>query len=135
MIWVGGGIIVHGLETYHVAAPAHIIHAAALATANAVPVAHGFVEWLVSATGSGIVGLAIGGALIPLVGHVLAPAWKAVKAAMPKPGVTVNSVFNCQTALRHSGAPIQLGLPSWIVSMSKSLQPTRSSRARNPYPL
>ena len=37
------------------------------------------VEWIVSAAGAGVVGLVIGGALIPLVGYVVAPAWKAVK--------------------------------------------------------
>jgi predicted DNA repair protein MutK len=83
MIWVGGGIIVHGLETYHVSAPAHVIHDLAAAAARAVPMAHAVVEWLVSATGAGIIGLAIGGALIPIVGYGLAPMWKAVKAMLP----------------------------------------------------
>lgn len=86
MIWVGGGIIVHGLETYHVSAPAHVIHDIAAATARAVPVARGFVEWLVSAAGAGIIGLVIGGALIPIVEYALAPAWKAVKTAVGRKG-------------------------------------------------
>lgn len=71
MIWVGGGIVVHGLEEFGVAGPAHVIHDAAAAAAHASPVAHGLVEWLVSAIGSGLVGLALGGVIV-LVHHRLA---------------------------------------------------------------
>ncbi|HEY0011806.1 MAG TPA: DUF808 family protein, partial [Allosphingosinicella sp.] len=70
MIWVGGGIIVHGLATFHVDAPEHIIHDAAVASAHAIPFAHGLVEWLVSAAGAGIVGLALG-AVIVAVHHAV----------------------------------------------------------------
>ncbi len=80
MIWVGGGIIVHGLEVYGFSWLAHAIHDVAAAVAHTVPVATGLVEWLIGATGSGIVGLVIGGLLIPLVGFVIAPAWKRTKA-------------------------------------------------------
>ncbi len=73
MIWVGGGIIVHGLETFGVDRPAHLIHDLAEAAAHAAPIAPGLVGWLVGAAGSGLAGLAIGFALIPLVGHVLGP--------------------------------------------------------------
>jgi uncharacterized protein len=79
MIWVGGGIIVHGLDAYGFHTVEHVIHAAAAAVARAMPVASGAVEWIVSAAGAGVVGLVIGGALIPLMGYVVAPAWKAVK--------------------------------------------------------
>jgi uncharacterized protein len=70
MIWVGGGIVVHGLEVFHLDALPHAIHAAAEGAAHAVPAAHGFVEWLVSAVGYGIVGLAIGGIIVAVL-HVL----------------------------------------------------------------
>jgi predicted DNA repair protein MutK len=80
MIWVGGGIVVHGLDAYGFHAIEHVIHDAAVASARAVPFAAAAVEWIVSATGAGMIGLVLGGALIPLVGYVLAPAWKAVKA-------------------------------------------------------
>jgi predicted DNA repair protein MutK len=73
MIWVGGGIIVHGLATFGFAWPEHLIHDAAEAAIHAVPVAPGFVGWLVGAAGAGVVGLAVGLALIPLVSAVLAP--------------------------------------------------------------
>ena len=55
MVWVGGGIIVHGLEEYGLAGLGHAIHAAAEAAAHAVPAAGGVVEWLVTAAGSGVV--------------------------------------------------------------------------------
>ena len=80
MIWVGGGIIVHGLEGYGLAGIGHAIHAAAEAASHALPAIAGVVEWIVSAAGSGLVGLIIGGALIPVVGSVLAPAWMQVMA-------------------------------------------------------
>lgn len=76
MVWVGGGIIVHGLEEYGIAAPAQAIHHAAALAAGTAPAAGAIVEWIVTAAGSGIVGLGIGAAAIPLTGFVLAPAWR-----------------------------------------------------------
>ncbi|MDQ8726614.1 DUF808 domain-containing protein [Bradyrhizobium sp. LHD-71] len=84
MIWVGGGIIVHGLDSYGLHTLEHIIHEAALSAARALPAIAGAVEWIVSAACAGVVGLAIGGALIPLIGYVLAPAWKAFKGLLPR---------------------------------------------------
>lgn len=80
MIWVGGGILVHGLEAYGSHTLAGLIHAAASAIVSRVPVSlAGLVDWLVSAVGAGLVGLVIGALLIPLVGFVLAPAWRGAK--------------------------------------------------------
>jgi predicted DNA repair protein MutK len=73
MIWVGGGIIVHGLETYGFDRLGHLIHDAAEVAAHAAPVLSGAVGWLVGAAGNGVVGLLIGLLLIPVVGHVFAP--------------------------------------------------------------
>ena len=81
MIWVGGGIIVHGLEGYGSHAVAGFIQAAAGAVAGRAPAGlAGLVEWVVSALGAGLIGLLIGGALIPLVGFILAPAWRGAKS-------------------------------------------------------
>ena len=49
MIWVGGGIMVHGLETYGAAWLGHAIHAAAVVAAHALPALAAAVEWVVSA--------------------------------------------------------------------------------------
>ncbi|HTH28069.1 MAG TPA: DUF808 domain-containing protein [Sphingobium sp.] len=60
MLWVGGGIIVHGLEHYHVPFLPHGIHAAAEATRHALPAIGGVVHWLVYAFLSALVGLVLG---------------------------------------------------------------------------
>ena len=60
MIWVGGGIIVHGLETYGLRAVGDAIHAMAEAAGHAVPPAASVAEWVVTAAGFGTVGLVIG---------------------------------------------------------------------------
>lgn len=77
MVWVGGGIIVHSLAGYGIAAPEHFIHDIAVAAGGLVPAASGAVTWAVTAIGSGVVGLAAGFALIPIVEKVLGPLWKA----------------------------------------------------------
>jgi uncharacterized protein len=63
MIWVGGGIIVHGLEVFGAGGLAHAIHDVAEAAGHAVPGVGGVVEWVVGAAGAGLVGLAIGAAI------------------------------------------------------------------------
>lgn len=68
MTWVGGGILVHGLERFGVAAPAHAIAAAAVAVSDAVPLLPGLAGWLVEAVASGLVGLAVGLVALPVVG-------------------------------------------------------------------
>jgi uncharacterized protein len=60
MLWVGGGIIIHGLAGYGWSGLEHAIHGAALAVASVVKPAAGFVEWLVSAGLSGAFGLIVG---------------------------------------------------------------------------
>ena len=71
MIWVGGGIIVHGLEAFGLGAIAHLIHDLAEAAGHAVPGVGGIVEWVVGAAGAGLFGLAIG-ALVVLGHHAIA---------------------------------------------------------------
>ncbi|ANW04585.1 DUF808 domain-containing protein [Bradyrhizobium icense] len=84
MIWVGGGIILHGLEVYGPPAIEHAVKAAAEAAAHAVPPIAAIVEWAVEAAISGVIGLLIGAASIPVVGFVFAPAWKAVKGVLQR---------------------------------------------------
>ncbi|GAA0735967.1 DUF808 domain-containing protein [Sphingomonas japonica] len=67
MIWVGGGIILHGAEEFGLSAPAHWVHDAALAAAGALPAIGGVVEWLVGAIGAAIVGLIVGGAIVLVI--------------------------------------------------------------------
>ena len=80
MLWVGGSIVLHGLEVTHLwAAPYQAIHHLGEAAARAVPMAADFVAWAVGATLDGIVGLAIGLALIPLVTRIVGPMVARVK--------------------------------------------------------
>lgn len=67
MVWVGGGILLHGLEGYGLSAPAHAAHGAAVGAGALVPAIRGIVEWVVTAAASGLVGLLVGGVLIPVV--------------------------------------------------------------------
>lgn len=86
MIWVGGGIILHGVEIYGPPAIGHAVKAAAEAVAHAAPPVAALLEWLVEAAISGVIGLLVGGVLLPVVGFILAPAWKAIKGALPGSG-------------------------------------------------
>lgn len=83
MIWVGGGIVLHGLEVYGPPSIGVAVEAAAEAAAHALPSASGVLEWAVVAAISGLLGLLIGAVLLPIVEFAVAPAWKLVKAALP----------------------------------------------------
>lgn len=83
MLWVGGGILIHGLEGFGLPVIGHAIHAVAVKAAQAaqaVPAAQSAVEWLVSAAGSGVVGLAVGAVLIPLVHKLAVPLLARLKS-------------------------------------------------------
>ncbi|MGL6210952.1 MAG: DUF808 domain-containing protein [Paracoccaceae bacterium] len=81
MLWVGGSIIIHGLEELGFGWLGHHIHDWAYAIAHLFPVAVGFIEWLAKAAMDGVIGLAIGMALIPLATKYIVPMWeKAVGA-------------------------------------------------------
>jgi predicted DNA repair protein MutK len=75
MLWVGGNIVIHGLEVTHLWAwPYQTIHHLAEAAAHAVPAAQGFVTWVVTAALDGVFGLILGVALIPVATRVIGPA-------------------------------------------------------------
>jgi predicted DNA repair protein MutK len=75
MVWVGGGILLHGLTAFGLNAIPDFVHHLAEDAAHAVPFAGGFVEWLVGAIGSGIVGLIVGGVIVGVI-HLI-PRQKA----------------------------------------------------------
>ena len=64
MIWVGGGIFLHGMHEYHFTPLPEWLDSASLAAGAAVPAASGLVQWLVHAIGSGVFGLIIGGVIV-----------------------------------------------------------------------
>jgi predicted DNA repair protein MutK len=64
MLWVGGGLIVHGLHEFHLDLIPGAIHHVAQGAAQAVPAIGGFLDWLANAIGGAIVGLVIGGIIV-----------------------------------------------------------------------
>lgn len=64
MLWVGGGLIVHGLHEFHWDLIPGAIHHVAESAAHAVPAFAGAVEWIVNAAGGALVGLVIGGIIV-----------------------------------------------------------------------
>ena len=73
MLWVGGSIIIHGLEVLGWRWPYDMIHYIAEGVAHAVGQADGFVAWVVTASLDGVIGLCLGLLLIPVVTRVLMP--------------------------------------------------------------
>ncbi len=70
MVWVGGGIIVHGLEVFHLATVPHWVHGFAHWASGAIPFAHGAVEWIATALGSAVVGGIVGGVIVGVLHFV-----------------------------------------------------------------
>lgn len=69
MIWVGGGIILHGLENFGIGAPAELLHDLQHDASESVSEElGGAVGWLTGAAGAGVFGLIVGALVIPLVG-------------------------------------------------------------------
>jgi uncharacterized protein len=72
MLWVGGGIVLHGLEEFGWSAPAQAIHAIAKTFGGALGPLAGPATWLVDATGAALIGLGLGwlaAKAAPLAGH------------------------------------------------------------------
>lgn len=76
MLWVGGNIVLHGLEATHLWAwPYDTIHHLAEVAAEGVGRAQGFVTWAVTAFFDGVFGLALGMVLIPVGTRIVGPLW------------------------------------------------------------
>ena len=77
MLWVGGGILVHGLAAFGVKAPEHIIHGLSEVVRDAVPFDADVLAWLVSALSAALVGLAAGAVAAAIVALFGSPFGKA----------------------------------------------------------
>jgi predicted DNA repair protein MutK len=64
MLWVGGGLIVHGLHEFHIDLIPGTIEHVAQGAAHAVPAIGSIMHWLVTAIGGAIVGLVVGGIIV-----------------------------------------------------------------------
>jgi uncharacterized protein len=80
MLWVGGGILLHGLAELGLPGPERALEAVAEAAAHALPALDAVAHWLAFALGAGVVGLGVGLALIPLASGVVAPLWRRIAA-------------------------------------------------------
>ena len=64
MLWVGGGILLHGMEVLGAGTLPHAIHDAAHGLAAAVDIAVPAVEWVANAVAASIAGLVVGALVI-----------------------------------------------------------------------
>ncbi len=68
MLWVGGGILVHGFEELHILTVIpETVHNLAHGAAEVIGPMGGFTEWTVNALGGAVVGLVIGGIITAIV--------------------------------------------------------------------
>jgi predicted DNA repair protein MutK len=78
MVWVGGGIIVHGLEAFGLTTIPHWVHELAEAAEHAAPFGKAIAAWIATAAASAIVGMLIGGVIVAAM-HL----WQRRSAAKP----------------------------------------------------
>jgi len=71
MLWVGGGIILHGLHELGIHAPSDIAHGLEHAVAAATGALGGVLGWLTYAVSSAIAGLGLGGVIVFLLHKVI----------------------------------------------------------------
>ena len=81
MLWVGGSIIIHGLEQVGFDWPSHTIHQIALNISQIVPEINGTVQWSITAMIDGIIGLVLGFVLIPVGEKIITPFWRFITGA------------------------------------------------------
>lgn len=67
MLWVGGGLIVHGLHEFHLDLVPGAIHHVAEVAAHALPAVGAAADWIVNAIGGAIVGLVVGGIIVAVL--------------------------------------------------------------------
>jgi len=83
MLWVGGGIILHGLAAYELGGAERWIQSTGVAAGSVVPLASGLVAWLVGAALAGLAGLAVGAAVAPVSTHLIGPLLQRLPSRKP----------------------------------------------------
>ena len=79
MLWVGGNIVIHGLEVLGYDTLGHFTHDWAAAAGHAVSESwRGAVEWTTKAAMDGVFGLGLGLVLIPIGEKIITPIWRAI---------------------------------------------------------
>ena len=79
MLWVGGSIIIHGMEELGFATLGHLIHDWSLAAGQVAPGFGAAAEWLTKALMDGLFGLALGFVMIPIATRVIGPILQVLK--------------------------------------------------------
>ncbi|SFG25230.1 hypothetical protein SAMN05518801_11249 [Novosphingobium sp. CF614] len=85
MLWVGGGIVLHGLDELGLPQPARLAHGIEHALAEAAGPLGAVAGWLGYALASALAGLAIG-AVIAVIVHVIGNQMKRAQMKRAKPG-------------------------------------------------
>ena len=70
MLWVGGGILLHGIEDLGFETLPHVVHDTATSIAENFGPLHPVVHWLSSAIAAAIIGILIGGIIVVIVRQV-----------------------------------------------------------------
>lgn len=86
MIWVGGSIVIHGLEEFGWGGIGHWIEDHAGDAAAILDEAPGVAHWVVTAFFDGIFGLILGLLLIPVALYVIQPLMGLFRKGTPAPG-------------------------------------------------
>jgi uncharacterized protein len=84
MLWVGGGIVVHGLHVLGWHLPEDAIKGFARSIGATVPAMGGFLEWFVDTGIKAVIGLVIGAVVDPLATHALKPLARSLKGLAAK---------------------------------------------------
>jgi hypothetical protein len=71
MLWVGGGIVLHGLEVLGLGAPAHLAHDLQHAVEGATGALSGILGWATYAASAALFGLMLGGVIVFILHKVI----------------------------------------------------------------
>ena len=84
MLWVGGGIIIHGMESFGLSALGHGVHAMAVAAAHILPAWLAPIgEWLVGAALSAVFGLVVGAVTVVAMQRLVGPLIRLFRKPRP----------------------------------------------------
>jgi hypothetical protein len=83
MLWVGGGIITHGLHVLGWHLPEDLIHKAGDGVASLAPSLSGLLHWLAGAAINAVIGLALGALCAPVILKLILPALARLKKPQP----------------------------------------------------
>jgi hypothetical protein len=73
MLWVGGGILLHGLAEFGIDRPEHLLESISEGVRQSTPVGAAFFSWLATASVAAVVGLAVGALMQMVMALTVAP--------------------------------------------------------------